>query len=117
MSEYADIQSQVFFNVCRLGLWLEEQGYQVGMGEAWRPDVVAAEYARQGKGILLSIHRDRMGLDLIIRKDGKEVGPEDYRRAGETWKALDKDNAWGGDFKGKTAGDYQHFSHRYGGRA
>jgi hypothetical protein len=118
MSEYTAAQSHFFFLLCRFGLWLEAQGYTVSEGEGWRTEEQAALYAARGKGILLSIHRDRMGQDLIIRdKDGKEVGKEDYARAGAAWKALDKDNAWGGDFTGKTAGDYQHFSHRYGGRA
>jgi hypothetical protein len=118
MSEYTAAQSHFFFLVCRFGLWLEAQGYQCSFGEAWRTEDQAALYASKGKGILLSIHRDRMGIDLIIRdRTGKEVGPEDYKRCGSAWKALDEGNAHGGDFTGKTAGDYQHFSHRWGGRA
>lgn len=117
MSSYTDLQSKFFFNLCRFGLWLEGQGYEVGEGEGWRPPWVAAIYAEQGKGSKLSLHIDRLAHDLIIRhEDGSEVGPEDYKRCGAAWKALDADNAWGGDFTGKTAGDFQHFSAAYGGR-
>lgn len=117
MSAYSQQQSIFFFNFCRLGLWLEEQGYEVGQGEGWRPPEVAAIYASKGTGSKNSLHTDRMAHDIVIRKDGVEVGPDDYKRAGTAWKALDKLNRWGGDFTGKTAGDFQHFSMEWGGRA
>lgn len=116
MSEYTREQSSFFFDLCRFGLWLEAQGYDVGEGEGWRPPWVAKVYAEQGKGSKTSVHIDRMAHDLIIRKDGTEVGEADYRRAGEAWKALNPRNRWGGDFKGKTAGDMQHFSREWQGR-
>jgi hypothetical protein len=115
MSAYTDAQSAFFYNLCRFGLWLEAQGYEVGGGESWRPPEQAALNAAKGKGIAASLHIDRMAVDLVIRKAGVEVGPEDYTRAGAAWKALDDQNAHGGDFK--TLKDYQHFSRRYGGRA
>ncbi len=115
MSEYADLQSKFFFNICRFGLWLESQGYQVGMGGAWRSDEEAKRYASTGQGIALSLHRDRMALDMVIRKDGKEVGTEEYKRCGEAWKSLDALNRWGGDFV--KLRDYQHFSQTYNGRS
>lgn len=115
MSDYTKAQAHFFFLLCQFGLWLRDQGYQVSEGEGWRTPEQAAIYASQGKGIAASLHIDRMAQDLIIRdKDGKEVGVEDYKRCGAAWKALDDGNAWGGDF---TLKDYQHFSHKYGGRA
>ena len=116
MSEYSTLQSIFFFNLCRFGLWLEAQGYEVGEGEGWRPPWVAEVYAQQGKGSRVSLHIDRLAHDLIIRKNGKEVGAEDYKRCGEAWKTIHKLNRWGGDFKGDTAGDFQHYSMEYGGR-
>jgi hypothetical protein len=115
VSEYTIAQAHFFFLLCRFGLWLEAQGYQVSEGEGWRTPEQAAIYAANGKGILLSLHRDRMAQDLIIRdKDGIEVGEADYKRCGSAWEALDEGNAWGGHFKRK---DNQHFSHIYGGRS
>lgn len=116
MSVYIDLQSQFAFNLARFLLWLEAQGYQVGLGEVWRTDQQAAWNAEHRKGTITSLHRDRMAADLIIRKDGKEVGVEDYRRAGVAWKAINILNRWGGDFMGETAGDFSHFSQTYGGR-
>ena len=111
MSAYTDLQSKFFFNYCRWGLWLKEQGYEPSFGEGQRPDWVAFTYAAFGRGIKESLHCDRMAHDTIIRKNGVEVGEEDYKRAGEAWEALDPENAWGGRF-----GDPQHVSQKYGGR-
>lgn len=116
MSNLTIIQDELSKDIARLILWCDEQGYEVAFGEGWRPAWVAAIYAQQGKGSALSLHIDRLAHDLIIRQDGVEAGPEDYRRVGAAWKQLHKDNAWGGDFQGKTAGDMQHFSRSYGGR-
>lgn len=113
MSAYIDLQSKFAFNAARFLLWLEAQGYQVGLGEAWRTPEQAQIYADTGKGIANSLHRDRMAIDLIIRRNGQEVGPEDYKRCGEAWKAFDPLNRWGGDFKRY---DGQHFSQTYQGR-
>ena len=111
MSVLTSLQTKHFFNICRWGLWLGEQGYEPAFGEAYRPDWVAFTYAAFGRGIKASLHCDRMATDVIIRKDGVEVALEDYKRCGEAWEALDTDNAWGGRFE-----DGQHFSHKYGGR-
>jgi hypothetical protein len=115
MSEYIDLQSRFFYNICRFGLWLEAQGYQVGMGGAWRSDEEAKRNAETGKGIALSLHRDRMALDLVIRKDDKEVTVEEYKRCGEAWKSLSELNRYGGDFV--KLRDYQHFSQTFNGRS
>jgi len=113
MSAYTTFQTKFFFALCRFGLWLEDQGYEPAFGEAWRPEWVAEKYAAEGKGIRNSLHCDRMAIDIIIRKNGVEVGKEDYKRCGEVWKALDPLNCWGGDF---TKYDGQHFSQTYQGR-
>jgi hypothetical protein len=114
MSEYSDLQSKFAFNFGRFLLWLESQRYTVRFGEGWRPPEVAAIYAERGKGIRDSLHIDSMAHDLIIKRDGKEVGVDDYKRCGEAWKGLNGLNRWGGDFKTR---DYQHFSMTCGGRS
>jgi hypothetical protein len=116
MSTYTDEQDDFAKDIARLIMWCDEQNYEISFGEGWRPPFVAEIYHKQGKGSLNSLHIDRLAHDLIIRKEGKEVGVEDYKRVGTAWKQLSPNNAWGGDFKGKTAGDYQHFSRAYGGR-
>lgn len=116
MSAYTQEQTDFFFDVITFGVWMKDQGYEPAWGEAWRPQWVADEYAKQGKGSKNSLHIDRLAVDLVIRKNGEEVGEDDYRRCGEAWKVIDPCNRWGGDFKGKTAGDFGHFSREYQGR-
>jgi hypothetical protein len=117
MSAYTDLQSKFAFNMARFLRWLEVQGYQVGLGEAWRSDMQAAWNEEHGIGTRNSLHCDRMAQDLIIRKNGVQVGKEDYERCGAAWEALDTLNKWGGRFTGKTAGDWSHFSQTYQGRS
>lgn len=116
MSAYTQEQTSFFFDFIAFGTWLKEQGYEPTFGEAWRPQWVASVYAEQRKGSKNSLHIDRLAVDLVVRRNGVEVGAEDYKRCGEAWKAIGSRNCWGGDFKGKTAGDMQHFSRGYGGR-
>jgi hypothetical protein len=115
MSAYTDLQSKFAFNLARFLLWLESQGYEVGLGESWRTDRQAQWNAENGKGIVNSLHRDRMAQDIVIRKNGVEVGLDDYKRCGDAWVAIDSMNAWGGNFQ--TLRDYQHFSQSFGGRS
>lgn len=110
MSQLQDSQVMFAVNVGRLLTWCTGAGIRVRLGEAWRPDWVAAEYAKQGKGSKNSLHIDRLAIDLLMDQ------PEDYKKAADFWKRLHPDNCWGGDFTGNTAGDIYHFSMSMGGR-
>jgi len=79
-------------------------------GEAWRPQVTALAYAKQGIGIANSLHTQRLARDKNIIKYGKYTGnPVDYQEAGEIWEAIGPkfgvQTAWGGRFN-----DANHFS-------
>lgn len=95
-------------------------GYTVRGGELWRSDAAAAEYARQGKGIQNSLHRDKLAIDLNLFKDGKYLtASEDHRPLGEFWKSLHPLCCWGGDFKdekGMPKPDGNHYSITWQGR-
>jgi len=101
-------------NVARLIEWCFRSGYDVTLGEAWRPQFAADEYAKQGQGSKKSLHIDRLAIDLNLFKEGQFLTKnEDYSRAGDAWKALHEMNRWGGAF-----GDGNHFSMSVGdGRA
>jgi len=109
-------QSTFAANIARLILKLNDAGYMVTFGEAHRPDWVAKEYARQGKGSAKSLHISRLAIDLMLFKDGQYLTKtEDYAEAGSIWKSLDPGNAWGGDFTSRPDGN--HFSMMHEGRA
>jgi hypothetical protein len=101
-------------NVARLIEWAYDNGFELTLGEAWRPQWVADEYAKQGKGISKSLHIERLAIDLNLFRAGEFLTSEDdYRRLGDAWKSLHKMNRAGVDFH-----DAPHFSMSLGdGRA
>lgn len=88
---------------------LYRAGYEVTLGEAWRPPETARLYAQGGKGIANSLHCSRLAIDLNLFKAGTFLTKtDDYKEAGELWEALstpDAECVWGGTF-----GDGNHFS-------
>lgn len=88
-------------------------GYEVTLGEAWRPPETAELYAKTGRGIANSLHTDKLAIDLNLFKNGVFLGStEDHRPLGEFWEALHPLCRWGGRFR-----DGNHYSVTYGGRA
>jgi hypothetical protein len=107
--EFAQKVSELIFEAIKLG-------YQVTLGEAWRPRLTAEFYASQHMGISNSLHTHRLAIDLNLFKDGKFlVRKEDYEPLGVVWKSWSKKEyrlCWGGDFKSP---DSDHFSLAYEG--
>lgn len=98
-------------------IWdLNELGYQVTLGEAWRPKQVAAIYAQQGKGITRSLHIQRLAIDLNIFRDGVWLDAVDTcLPAGRLWESYQITDilfCWGGRFQSP---DIFHFSFEDGG--
>ena len=90
---------------------LYKRGYEVTLGEAWRPEAVAELYEREGKGISKSNHCQRLAIDLNIFY-GKAwlLDKEDLQIPGTIWKSYSNsliECCWGGDF---AEVDAQHFS-------
>lgn len=84
------------------------QGYALTFGEAFRTPEQAQWNAAHGKGIVNSLHCDRLAIDFNLFKDGVLLtDAESYRPLGEYWKTLDPDCRWGGDF---SKPDADHFS-------
>lgn len=103
-------QSRFAVMVARLILKAQEMGYEVTLGEAWRPPAQAAANARNGTGIANSLHIDRLAVDLNLYKDGKWLDKtEDHKPLGEWWESVG--GTWGGRFK-----DGNHYSLAHGGR-
>lgn len=105
------LQQQLFLQM--LGLLLQfsaSEGYQVTVGECYRPPETAQLYSEQGRGIKNSLHTLRLACDFNLYSDGKyQTSTEAYRPLGEYWESIG--GSWGGRF-----GDGGHFSLSYGGR-
>ena len=93
-----------------------QNDYELSFGEAYRTPEQAAIYARQGKGILNSLHTKRLAIDLNLFKDGVYLTKsEDYEELGKFWESLsskDYQCSWGGRFRRP---DGNHFSIEHGG--
>lgn len=89
-----------------------ELGYELSLGEAYRPPETAALYAKKGKGISGSLHSQRLAIDLNLFQDGTYLRKsEDHRPLGEWWEKQHELCRWGGRF-----GDGNHYSFEHGGK-
>lgn len=87
------------------------QGYELTLGEAWRPPEMAKIYAAQGKGIPNSLHIEKLAIDLNLFKAGRYLtSSASHRPLGEWWEAQGKDHRWGGRW-----GDGNHYSIEHNG--
>lgn len=90
---------------------LHLRGYEVTMGETYRPPEMAEIYASQGKGIKNSLHTLKLAVDLNIFYQGTYLKTvEELEIPGRLWKAYTcsiAQTCWGGDFK---VPDANHFS-------
>lgn len=83
-------------------------GYSFTYGEAMRSQEQAAIYARQGKGIVDSLHCKRLAIDInIFNKNGDYLtDTQDYEQFGKFWECLDYHNVWGGNFSKRKDGNH-----------
>jgi hypothetical protein len=85
------------------------QGYSVSLCEAWRSQEQSQIYEKENKGIIHSLHRKRLAIDLNFHdKDGNYLTQmEHYIPFGKYWESLHPYNRWGGEFKCRS--DSNHF--------
>lgn len=82
-------------------------GYTLTLGEAFRTAEQAQIYAKEGKGIIDSLHCKRLALDINLFHNGIYLTKsEDYKLFGEYWKTLNPLNRWGGDFHDRPDGNH-----------
>jgi hypothetical protein len=96
-------------NVAKLIDYINAKGYHVTVGEAYRTEQQAMIYAHEGLGIVNSLHRKRLAIDLnIFTADNKLLQQvKDLEVFGKYWESLHSKNRWGGNFK--TRPDSDHF--------
>ena len=97
----SDRQAIFAQNVAKLLIYMNQQGFKVTLGEAFRTHDQAEIYAHEGKGIVDSQHCKRLAIDLnLLDKEGNYLSDDKaYRQFGEYWESLSYDNRFGGDFK------------------
>lgn len=87
-------------------------GYEFTWGDAYRSPEEAARQAASGRGIVNSLHTQRLAVDLNLFRNGVYLtGTEDHRPLGEWWEQQHELCRWGGRFK-----DGNHYSLTHGGR-
>lgn len=100
--------------VAQLVEYAYSQGYELTFGDAYRDPRLAQLNAQQGRGIVNTLHSQRLAIDFNLFKDGQYLPKsEDYFDLGYFWKGLHPLCCWGGDFKPTPDGN--HFSMTYGG--
>lgn len=106
-----DKQNEFVKTLVRFFTWLDINGYEISLGEAYRPLWVAKQYAAMGQGIEHSLHTDRLAIDIQLFRRGVWLQTfEDTRDAGTFWESLSTPGlqfCWGGFF---TPPDTVHFS-------
>ena len=87
-------------NVAQLILYINSHNHKVTFGETFRTPEQALLDAKEGKGIINSLHCKRLAVDLnLFDNAGTYIGNyEVYKPYGDYWKTLHVLNRWGGDF-------------------
>lgn len=78
-------------------LHAEQLGYEVTLGDAYRPPWAVWGHRK-------SLHKKRLAIDLNLFRDGKYLtDTEDHQPLGEYWESIG--GSWGGRFE-----DGNHYS-------
>lgn len=83
-------------------------GYELTMGECWRPEEMQALYLADGRSkVRRSLHQDRLAVDINVFINGVwRTDREAFKPLANYWKSLDPEkNVSGYDWNW----DYNHF--------
>jgi hypothetical protein len=112
--QLSQLQQLFARDVVKLLLFIEEEGFFFTFGETYRTAEQAELYAKQGKGIVNSLHCKRLAIDINVFNEKCEflTSTKDYEVFGKYWESLHPTNRWGGKFtdkSGKPKPDGNHF--------
>lgn len=87
------------------------EGFEITLGEVYRPPETAKIFAQRKIGIAGSLHTSRLAVDVMLFKGQKYLTKgSDYEFLGVWWESIG--GTWGGRF-----GDGNHFSLAHAGKA
>lgn len=109
-------QREFAYHVSQLIQHVYAMGYEITFGDAYRDPRSHGKMGDEGPyGRNASAHKQRLAIDLNLFVDNMYItSTEPHRQFGTYWKALHRDNEWGGDF---TPQDGNHYSRRHNGIA
>ena len=109
-------QREFAYHVTQLIQHIYAMGYEVTLGDAYRDPRSHGKIGEKGPyGRSVSAHKQRLAIDLNLFIDNSWITEtEPHRQFGTYWKALNRENEWGGDF---TPADGNHYSRRHSGIA
>ena len=109
-------QTKFAKDFAKLIQYILSKGLYLSLGEVYRTPEQAAIYAKQGKGIVDSLHIKRLAVDLNLFNSNGEylINSKSYEDFGKYWESLDTQNRWGGYFtqRGGHIDDPYHFEHK-----
>lgn len=94
---------QVLFtdDLVKLLIHARSLGFEVTLGEVWRPIEMQQLYFKSGKSKTMnSQHLKRLAADLNLFKDGKLCTCQEIQPLGKYWESLSEKNRWGGSWRG-----------------
>lgn len=98
MSDLLILQFAFSQDAARLVLKAAELGYNVTLGESWRPPEQAALNELKHVGVARSLHPDRLAIDINLFIGPRYITDDTgHRELGAWWKSLGPRHRWGGD--------------------
>jgi hypothetical protein len=93
--------------------YIQSKGFSFTYGEAMRSPEQAALYAKEGKGIMDSLHCERLAIDInLFDADGNYLTDSKYYKDfGLFWENLCPSNRWGGKFHHKDGTAFPDANH------
>lgn len=89
-------QREFALELARLVVWINQQGFEVSFGDAYRDPRVHGDWGeKRGYGSAVSYHKRRLAVDLNIFLNGRYLrSTAAHRFAGEEWER--RGGTWGG---------------------
>ena len=105
------VDKQSFFaqNVAALLLYIHSLNLKCTLGEAYRTPEQASLYAKEGKGIVDSLHCKRLAIDINLfdAQNNYLQDSESYEKLGIFWEKMHPLNRWGGRFSRPDGNHFQ----------